>query len=461
LFPGVMIRAGMFRRGLQVAAGLLSAAVLVPVLAAQEPTPSPSPEVSPSPRPETDAGTRAYEWRTLRQQRFTRIQPDKPGFLERQVLTFEKAERPSLLELNLRGLYPRIQGIARGSRPAAGVRFWQPDIGPSGVDIHGSAFWSIAGYELYDLQFGRIPHRDGKLPRRSTEGLEVDELGDLTPQGPARQFRLHTSLRYQHFPRVHYFGPGPDSRLADESTFLDQKAFYELVGGYQFSARFSLTGRAGYLQAFVGPGEDASDPGTQDLFTDAGAPGLLRQPDFLVFSGQAFWDGRDQPGNPRRGVAVGVQVSRADDRGGEHFGFTRMAADVRGFVTLGSIQRVLALRAHISSDNPDPGARVPFYLQENLGGSHTLRGFESFRFRDDTLLLLQAEYRWYPGPAVELALFADAGRVAPRVRDLFERLEADLGVGLRFKSNRATYFRVDLARSREGSRLLLRFNQGF
>jgi outer membrane translocation and assembly module TamA len=62
---------------------------------------------------------------------------------------------------------------------------------------------------------------------------------------------------------------------------------------------------------------------------------------------------------------------------------------------------------------------------------------------------------------VELALFADAGRVAPRVEELFERLEADLGVGFRFKSSLDTYFRLDLAKSREGWHTLVRFNQGF
>lgn len=377
------------------------------------------------------------------------------------MLALEKAERPSLLQLNFLGFYPRIQSIARGSRTAGGVRFWQPDVGRSGLDVHASAFRSITGYELYDLQFGEIPHHAGQLPRRSTEGLEVDRLGDLTPQGPSPHLILHASLRYQHFPRVRYFGSGPDSRLADESTFLDQQAFYELVGGYQLSPRLSLMARAGYLQAFVGRGDDAGEPATQDLFSDASAPGLSRQPDFLVFSGQAFWDGRDRPGNPRRGVAVGLQLSHAEDRSGEEFGFTRVAGDVRGFLSLGSDQRVLALRAHVSSDNPDRGGRVPFYLQENLGGSHTLRGFESFRFRDDKLLLLQAEYRWYPGPAVELALFADAGRVAPRVEDLFQRLEADFGIGLRFKSSLVTYLRLDFARSREGWRTLVRFNQVF
>ena len=49
-----------------------------------------------------------------------------------------------------------------------------------------------------------------------------------------------------------------------------------------------------------------------------------------------------------------------------------------------------------------------------LGGSHTLRGYSSWRFRDRNRLLLTGEYRWTAGPFVDMALFVDAGKVAAR-----------------------------------------------
>ena len=51
----------------------------------------------------------------------------------------------------------------------------------------------------------------------------------------------------------------------------------------------------------------------------------------------------------------------------------------------------------------------------DLGGSHTLRGYPTWRFRDRNRLLLTGEYRWTAGPFVDMALFLDAGKVAPRV----------------------------------------------
>ena len=105
---------------------------------------------------------------------------------------------------------------------------------------------------------------------------------------------------------------------------------------------------------------------------------------------------------------------------------------------------------------------MPFYLQQSLGGSHTLRGFESFRFRGEKVLLLQAEYRWEAAPWMELALFGDAGTVTRTGEDVdLSRLEADWGVGLRFKGHRLVFMRFDLAFSRETTRFLTRFSGAF
>ena len=79
---------------------------------------------------------------------------------------------------------------------------------------------------------------------------------------------------------------------------------------------------------------------------------------------------------------------------------------------------VIALRALASTTRPRAGQDVPYFLMPDLGGSHTLRGYPPWRFRDRNRLLLTGEYRWTAGPFVDMALFLDAGKVAPRARDL-------------------------------------------
>jgi hemolysin activation/secretion protein len=130
-------------------------------------------------------------------------------------------------------------------------------------------------------------------------------------------------------------------------------------------------------------------------------------------------------------------------------------------VTLGRPQRVLALRAYLSKDDPAPGARVPFYLMAYLGGSHTLRAFDSQRFRGEKLALLQAEYRWEASPSIELALFLDRGAVAATTDDPLDEFRTDGGIGLRFKTHERTIVRFDVAWGGEGTRLAFRFNPSF
>jgi hypothetical protein len=428
---------------------------------AQEPAEAASAPAAPSATLEPPPEGRAEEWVRRRREQLGRLEPYRAGWLERQLLAIEKAERPGILEINYKGFYPRIQSIASGSRNAIGVRLWHPMIEASRVSVHGSAFYSLARYQFYDFQAGRLPHAEGAFPLRSVKGDDVYELGQL---GRAHSSRLilYGSLRYQDYTQLNFFGRGPDSNLEDQTTYRLKDTLFELVAGYQFGRRLALTARAGYLDSTVLPGTNEEFPTTQALFDEESAPGLTRQPDYWLLTGQVFLDLRDEPGNPHRGGMLAVQATRFEDRRSSGFRFDRLGVDARGYVALGSPQRVLALRAYLARDDAASGASVPFYLQEFLGGSHNLRGYRNFRFRGTELLLLQAEYRWEAVPAIELVLFADTGKVASEERGLETAdFKADWGVGLRFKSFKAVMMRLDVAWGDEGSRALLRFNPSF
>jgi hypothetical protein len=420
---------------------------------AQEPTPSPTP--SPA------AETRALHWRRLREAKRGALTPYRPTYLERKILEFEKAERPAITTLNFHGIYPRIAGVSSGSRIAPSLRFWQPDIGGSRVSVHASAAYSLRGYELYDLQAGRLPHAGRALPPRSTKGDDVYELGGLAKPGLDRLI-AYTSLRYRHNPQDAFYGLGSGSRLGDRTSFLQQDATYEAVGGWQFGRRVVATGRVGYRQVFVGAGESEEHPTIGALFDDAAAPGLDRQPDFWKASALLLFDGRDRPFNPHRGGMVGLEATRYDDRDSREFAFTRLAVDARGYLSLGSPQRVLAVRALVSRDRADEGARVPFYLMEELSDSHKLRGYSTFRYRGERTVALSAEYRWEAAPALELAVFADAGRAfRPEESWSLSDLRGSLGFGLRIKTHDAVVGRLEVARGVETTRLYVRFGPSF
>ncbi len=103
------------------------------------------------------------------------------------------------------------------------------------------------------------------------------------------------------------------------------------------------------------------------------APGLAQAPDYARIGTSVLVDYRDEPANPHEGFMVAGTLGRFDDRTERAFSFNRFGIDARGFIPLGSRQRILALRGAWLIDEADPGHQVPFFMQMSLGGSHTLK----------------------------------------------------------------------------------------
>ena len=202
---------------------------------------------------------------------------------------------------------------------------------------------------------------------------------------------------------------------------------------------------------------------SREVFDERTAPGLERQPDFLRYTVSAEVNYRQPLGNPRRGGRYFVAYSRANDLDLDAYDFSRIDVDLQQYVPLFTDRRVLALRMVTSASTPSDQHRVPFYFQHTLGGPEDLRGFERFRFRDDSLLLLQAEYRWEIFTAVDGAIFYDAGTVAPRIADVnLTDLESDYGIGFRFGTSNGVFLRVEGAfGSRGGKHFVMRYGHVF
>lgn len=395
-----------------------------------------------------------------RRAKCAQLEAYKPGFIERQILAFEKAERPPIMQINLFGLYPRIQAIDHRSQTAFGVRLWRPDVDGSPLDLAGNAFWSLQGFQYFDAQAGVIPHRGRSFPLSALKGDDVFELANVR-HDDNRPYMVYASVVHRWAPKFDFFGSGPDSRREDQAGFGQRDTLVEAVAGYRLVPRLTLTGRFGHYKAAIGPGKDDDLPQVEDVFDPAALPGFGARPRFLRYGAAAVFDGRDVAQNPHRGGLLAVQWLRYDERDGSAFTFNRFAVDGRAYLSLGHPQRVLALRAYASKDDPAAGGRVPFYLLPYLGGSHTLRGYVSQRYRGEKLALLQAEYRWEASPAIELALFADTGAVAATAGEDLDRFRTDGGIGLRLKSHESVVLRLDFAWGDEGFRALFRFSPSF
>jgi hypothetical protein len=408
----------------------------------------------------SNAASREELLKLKRQEKLASITPYRLSGMERRMLWLEKSGLQQILNFNYHRFYPRFASLSTGSGFAPGVRYWLPDMGRSGVDLQASGAHSFKGYRLYDLQVGRIQQQGKAFSLEPIGNGPAYQFDDIQPK--AAGLFLYGQVRYRHFPQEDFFGPGSNSRKEDRTSYLVEDISYELVSGWQVNRWVGIATRVGLLQSNIEPGTDPRFPATQLLFTDPVAAGLAYQPDFVHLSGALMVDSRDRPGNPHGGGMAGLLVSRFKERSGDQYDFTRAALDLRYYQQLWSEQRVLALRFFTSSDDPDRGSRVPFYLQDSLGGSETLRGFREFRFRDNKLLFLSAEYRWESSPAVELALFYDAGKVFGSASDFgFRHLEKSVGGGVRFKTPQAVIIRLDAGRSREGTTFFFKFGPSF
>jgi len=396
----------------------------------------------------------------LRQAKCGTIAPYEPSFLERQILAFEKAERPSIFQLNLFGLYPRVQTIDHRSQLAGGARLLQPALGGSAIDLTGTAFWSLPGFQYYDAQLGLLPGSGRAFPLFSHKADDVFEQPNVRFDEDRRSM-LFASYAYRWAPKFDFFGLGPDSRLEDQADYRQKDSVLELVTGYRVFRRLTLTARAGYYRVSLGQGTDEELADLTSTFDPSEIPGYERQPDFLRLSAGAVFDSRDVAHNPHRGAVVAAQWQRHDERGGDAQSFDRFGADARAYLPLGHPQRMLVLRAYGSRDSPHEGQQVPFYLQAFLGSSHALRGFVSQRFRGEKVAALQAEYRWEAAPALELATFVETGTVATLHDDPLETWKTAGGFGLRLKTHQDVMLRFDFAWSHEGFRFLWRFSPSY
>jgi Omp85 superfamily domain len=281
-----------------------------------------------------------------------------------------------------------------------------------------------------------------RMPRLARQRLAVDVYGQRSD-----------------YPQERFYGVGPDSARANESIYaLGNTA----IGGSVTAAPRRWLSFGGSTELFEprvrGTDDDLSIDGR---FTPAQAPGLGAQPRFLKHAATAEVNYREPRGNPRRGGRYAVALQKFVDQEDGRFSFDRVEVDVQQYVPLLRDRRVLAFHALGSFVGDD--AVVPFYLQRTLGGPDDLRGFRRFRFRDENVLLLQAEYRWEIFTAMDGAIFYDTGTVADRPSSLSLRdMESNYGIGFRFGTSNGVFLRVEGAfGSRDGKHFIMRYGHVF
>jgi hypothetical protein len=318
------------------------------------------------------------------------------------------------------GWYPRLGGITRGSGFAGGPGI-RGQAGPVFLDASGAM--SLKGYKAVDVRARWLRSAD-------------------------RRVEVWTDFRYEDFPQEDFFGVGMQSLPLARTSF----DFDSIDVGARVLVRprrwLRLDAALGYQRPDVGAGTDDEYPSIEQRFTDADAPGLLTQPDFLHATVAAEIDYRDTAGNTSSGGLHRVSYERWNDVTDQAFDFHRFDARLMQVVPIvPNRSHVLAGRIGTSYVNNRTGHRVPFYALAYVGGMDSIRSFTEFRFEDENALWLSAEYKWRPArvPFLSVSVFADAGEVHANWEDIdFRGMKAGYGAGVGFHSPTQTLVRLDV-----------------
>jgi hypothetical protein len=197
-------------------------------------------------------------------------------------------------------------------------------------------------------------------------------------------------------------------------------------------------------------------------FDETEAPGLDRDLTYHITRGTIAFDWRQSPGYSTRGGFYRAAFERNHEIDGRPYSFNLQEYEAVQLVPLVREQFVLAARGLMTLTSADAGHAVPVALAPFLGSGSTLRGFANRRFTDRNRLLLTGEYRWRPSRYLDMALFVDAGQVAADRRQFRAgEFEVAWGVGARFHGPAFNALRVEVARGREGIRLIVAGGQPF
>lgn len=358
------------------------------------------------------------------------LQPPEAGLFEKLLNRVQEEVGAAPM-----GFYPYFGNVYSSGWVALGAGYRHP-LGETGVvDLEGA--YSLRG-------FWRLQQRL-RLPRFARDRVSL-------------QLR-HTTIDAS---KVNYFGIGPETTAAQEAQFGLRRTDIAAEGRVAAGDRVTIGADLAYDIWNTREGSGAA-PSIETLFSPESAPGLEADPHFVKLKAFVDVDWRDAPNYTRRGGYARASVTQYHARDDAPYDFTRLDLAAAHHVPLYRENWVLAFRGLFSATSVGDRQSIPFFLLPMLGeSSDELRGYPTFRFRDRHRLLLTGEYRWMPSHYLDLALFLDAGTVAPKVSGLdLSSLKTAWGVSARLHTRTDTLLHATVGRSREGWRIIVGAGQVF
>ncbi|HSL21616.1 MAG TPA: BamA/TamA family outer membrane protein [Vicinamibacterales bacterium] len=350
--------------------------------------------------------------------------PETPGRVE---IFFQEVEEGQWFLGIPRGWYPIFGSIYPGGGLAAGAGYRHHIGYDSYVDV--SAMYSLGNYKRAAIVGNTPNHAKGRLD-------------------------LSGSISWLDATQVPFHGLGNDSDRDRRSSFRISRTQVEGSAVLHLVEWLRLRLDGGIDDYAQKPGQGRF-PSIETLFSADSAPLLGTDETYLRGEASAAIHWLQSPGYSRKGGLYRLAYEEFNPLRGEGrtFGFVR--TEVVQHLPILRETWVVSLRARTESIVRKSDV-VPYFLMPWLGSGNTLRGYTTGRFRDRHALLLTGELRWFPNrAALDMAIFVDAGKVAPDRGGLtFSGMKTDYGVGVRFHTPAMTILRAELAHGLEGWRTI-------
>jgi hypothetical protein len=265
--------------------------------------------------------------------------------------------------------------------------------------------------------------------------------------------RNHADLWFSYVQReTDFYGIGPRTSEELKTTFAIERR------SYQASLYRDFTNHAdGGVYAQVMNTQSALDR----------AP---TSSEILSYGGFLAYDTRDNSVGLTRGIDLFGRIASADAVGSNSapasYGWFETELDARGHIPLGSPKTSLLLRSRAQLKTPRGGSEIPYYELSWLGGRQYLRGYHSYRFRDNNVLLLASElqqtvYSMTGVRGIDLFASAETGQVWGGQDFNSHNWESGLGGGLQYRHSRSIAARIEAGRSREHIAIYASLSRGF
>ncbi len=327
------------------------------------------------------------------------------------------------------GFQPLMGASLQEGGLAGGVQYGREHLWNRPINVRVNGRWSIRNFRKFEFQ--------SELPRVFRN-----------------RFFINFRAAQRNYPKKEFYGIGRNSTISDPAIFRLSSTDGSATFGVLPLSSTELGISGGLLTAAATLRNECGFPSVEHA--------CRQQARYRYFEAFINSDMRDQNVDPTSGGYYRLVWTYFDQTGAHGSDFHHYSAEVRRYFPVFDAGRVLALRAMTSLTSAGRNKQIPFFMMGTLGGSESLRGFPNARFRDANFLLLNAEYRWALMTYIHAVVFADAGNVfsAPgRVR--LAGLESSYGFGVRLKTPKGPFLRIEYGLSNENRRLHVVFSPSF